>query len=110
MNVNHDLDYDLLIYIANWPASRINAWTTLLKARAIENLCYVVGVNRTGTDGGGVVYNGHSKAIDYKGKQTSGCENEEEIKVISLNLEELTNYRRKFPAHNDSDPFKIINL
>jgi omega-amidase len=109
VGANHDLDYDLLLYLANWPASRINVWTTLLKARAIENLCYVVGINRTGTDGSGVVYNGHSNVNDYKGKQTSDWENEEEIKVISLNHEELTNFRSKFPAHNDSDPFKIID-
>ena len=65
------LDYDLLLVCANWPGSRHEAWSTLLKARAIENLCYVVGVNRAGVDGVGIPYTGNSAAIDFKGMDMS---------------------------------------
>ena len=66
-------NYDLLIYVANWPITRINAWDALLKARAIENMCYTIGVNRTGIDANKISYNGHSQIVDYLGNYISNC-------------------------------------
>lgn len=101
------LDYDLLIYVANWPASRINAWDTLLQARAIENSSYVVGVNRVGKDGNDVRYNGHSTLINPKGRRLFYNEDKEVTITISLEAEKLLEYRKKFPSHADQDNFTI---
>ncbi len=102
-----DLAYDLIFYVASWPAARIAAWDTLLPARAIENLAYSIGVNRVGTDGNFIVYNGHSTAYDFKGQQLVGVGEYEGIAIVELNGEELTAYRNKFPAWMDSDSFQI---
>ncbi|MFT5617356.1 MAG: omega-amidase [Arenicella sp.] len=104
---NKSLEYDCLIYVANWPASRISAWETLLQARAIENLSYCVGVNRVGEDGNGIAYNGESNIIDFKGNELLEKDGNEEIKSIELNLGELHAYRKKFPAHQDADAFEL---
>ena len=100
--------YDALIYVANWPQSRIGAWDSLLTARAIENLSYVVGVNRTGPDGVGISYNGHSAVIGPKGDLIYSADESEGIKTISLKAQLLQEYRTKFPAYLDADSFTIL--
>ncbi len=99
--------YDLAIYVANWPKVRIAAWDTLLKARAIENLCYTVGVNRIGLDGNGVEYNGLSTIVNPKGEPIFSVEGSEEIKTIEINGHSLQAYRDKFPAFLDADDFTV---
>ncbi|MEM9856497.1 MAG: amidohydrolase [Bacteroidota bacterium] len=101
------LEYDLLIYIANWPAPRVNAWDTLLKARAIENLSYCVGLNRVGKDGNHIDYLGHSAVIGPKGEVLCDLGENESIQTIKLSQNKLQEYRAKFPAHKDSDTFTI---
>lgn len=101
-------NYDLLIYIANWPQSRISAWNTLLKARAIENISYVVGVNRVGKDGNGILYNGCSAVIEPKGMPIWQQEAIEAIKTVKLEAEPLAAFRQKFPALVDADHFQTL--
>lgn len=101
--------YDVLIYIANWPAARVNAWDILLKARAAENMCYVVGLNRVGMDGNGILYNGHSNVIDPKGKAYEEVVEDEFVRSYTLSGRELVSYREKFPSHLDFDTFEIKN-
>jgi omega-amidase len=102
-------DYDLLIYIANWPASRMSVWETLLKARAIENQCFVIGLNRIGIDGMGLNYSGDSLVIDYKGNIIKQLpENKNETETITLSLSELREFREKFPVYLDGDKFEIL--
>jgi len=104
-------NYDLLIYVANWPKSRSEVWLTLLKARAIENQCYVVGVNRVGTDGMGIEYSGDSMVIDPKGNVVSALsENANGIGISSISLSELQLFRQKFPVHFDADDFNILGI
>ena len=95
-------DYDVLLYAANWPAVRSAAWDTLLKARAIENLAYCAGVNRTGTDGNDVEYSGHSAVYDFTGKTIAFSE-KEEILSVSVQKAPLDDFRKKFPAWLDAD-------
>ncbi|MEX2511701.1 MAG: amidohydrolase [Cyclobacteriaceae bacterium] len=102
-----ELEYDLSFYVASWPASRVMAWDALLKARAIENLCYSIGVNRIGTDGNGVAYCGHSAAYDFKGNQLAFAGVQEMVLTVSLNKNELLDYRRKFPAWMDADNYEV---
>lgn len=99
-------NYDLLIFVANWPAKRIAAWDTLLKARAIENMCYCIGVNRTGIDGGGYNYNGHSAIYDCLGKNLTG-ENRELPFVVQVNLDKqyLEQTREQLKFLQDRDDF-----
>lgn len=98
------LDYDLLIFCANWPASRALAWQTLLKARAIENLSYVVGVNRVGTDGVGIPYSGCSMAIDFKGVPLVECQPAcQQLKTVSLSAAQLAEFRAHWPFYLDFD-------
>jgi omega-amidase len=99
--------YDVIYYVANWPAARVSAWDALLPARAIENLSYSIGVNRVGTDGNGIAYNGHSSAFDFKGEKLIDLEEQEGIQLLSLSLKALVEYRVKFPAWRDSDSFEI---
>jgi omega-amidase len=99
--------YDLVFYIASWPASRIAAWDILLQARAIENLSYTIGVNRTGQDGNGVGYNGHSGVYDFKGQRLAFSPEIEEIITIELDHQGLLNYREKFPVWKDADDFSL---
>jgi len=101
------LSYDVLIYVANWPQVRASAWKTLLDARAIENLSFVVGVNRVGTDGNGVEYNGNSAVIGPKGDPIFQVEGEEAIKTVELNAHSLQAFRDRFPAYLDADDFSI---
>jgi len=102
-----DLDYDLLVYVANWPAARSYAWRTLLRARAIENLCFVAGLNRVGTDGNGLKYDGESVVLDFQGRPLSECAGEEVVVTTSLPARELLNHRAHFPAMLDADAFEM---
>jgi omega-amidase len=101
------LSYDLLIYVANWPMVRSSVWETLLRARAIENLSYSVGVNRVGIDGNGIEYNGQSSIIGPKGDQVFSVEGVESIKTIELSANALQAYRDRFPTFLDADDFSI---
>ncbi len=102
------LEYDLLIYVANWPEKRVHAWTTLLRARAIENQCYVIGVNRTGEDGNKIHYTGESMAIDPMGEILHHKKDEEDVFTVTLDKSHLEKIREKFPFWKDADQFKII--
>ena len=101
------LTYDLLIYIANWPAARSQVWDILLQARAIENQSYCIGVNRVGNDGMGLNYSGNSAVIDFKGNQLFYQKDLEVIHNQILNYQELIDFRTKFPAYLDADEFYI---
>jgi predicted amidohydrolase len=101
-------DYDLLLYVANWPQRRAHAWSTLLKARAIENLSYVVGVNRIGKDGNGATYAGDSVALDFLGQPLSSEGGGDRVETAVLDLESLHAYRKSFPAHLDADRFELV--
>lgn len=100
-------EYDLLIYVANWPERRNHAWKTLLQARAIENQCYVAGVNRVGDDGKGIRYSGDSMIVDPLGEILYQKENEEAIFTYTLEKEKLHDIREKFPFWKDADVFTI---
>ena len=100
-------DYDAAIYVANWPASRIDVWQTLLKARALENQCFVIGVNRVGNDPA-CHYCGGSVVIDAYGKTIAACpDNEESVAVATLDMERLRTFRQKFPVLDDGDDFTV---
>lgn len=94
--INEQPKFDLIIYVANWPSVRAEVWKTLLKARAIENVAYVIGVNRIGEDGNGHAYSGDSAIVNCRGELTQ-----------ELSLEELNAFREKFPALNDADSFQL---
>ena len=103
-----EYDYDILIYIANWPSSRSSAWIDLLKARAIENLSYVVGINRFGSDGNGIQYNGSSRFYNFLGERMDHFKNDMLcIQQINLDKKELYDFRAKFPVLNDADNFTL---
>jgi predicted amidohydrolase len=104
---NVNLRYDLAIYVANWPAARAHAWSTLLKARAIENLAYVVGVNRTGEDGNALAYQGDSAVIHFKGLSLVDMGPMAGIQTQSLSYSDLVQFRTQFPAYLDADDFEI---
>ncbi len=101
------MNYDVLIYVANWPQPRVTQWDTLLRARAIENLSYAVGVNRVGDDGNGVPYNGHSAIVGPKGEEIFSAGEVEMIKTVKLSYDDLMAHRTKFPAYLDADNFSI---
>lgn len=100
-------DFDLLIYIANWPISRISHWQKLLPARAIENLSYVVGVNRIGKDSNHVKFNGSSCVLDYKGDCVIDLEEKNICSTVTLNMSKLLDYRKKLSFLKDRDQFSI---
>lgn len=95
--------YDVLVYVANWPAARRQHWMTLLQARAIENLSYVIAVNRVGKDGNDIEYAGDSCVIDPRGNYLLKMDAEEKIGTVELDLVSLREYRESFPAHLDAD-------
>jgi omega-amidase len=101
-------NYDLLIYVANWPAARIKAWDTLLKARAIENMSYVIGINRTGKDGNNYTYSGNSILIDCLGEALSSLK-KNEVGIVTANFvkSEQDRIRKKLGFLADKDSFKI---
>jgi len=101
-------EYDVLIYVANWPERRILAWKTLLQARAIENQCFVVGTNRVGDDGNNIHYSGESMIIDPLGEVLYTKKDEEDIFTIALDKTHLQSVREKFPFLRDADDFKMI--
>lgn len=104
-------DYDLLINSANWPEQRRDVWLTLLKARAIENLCYVAGANCVGTDGNKIKYFGDSMVISPKGEILASAHNDKECAISAdISMTELTEFRKKFPVHKDADKFTIFDL
>jgi omega-amidase len=98
-------DYDLALYVANWPAARVYPWKTLLRARAIENLCYVAGVNRVGTDGNGLHYAGDSAVIDFLGHPLTEATDEEVVSTMLLQAAPLLEHRARFPALLDADRY-----
>ncbi|TDH25118.1 amidohydrolase [Segetibacter sp. 3557_3] len=101
-------EYDLLVYVANWPERRSHAWKTLLKARAIENQCFVIGVNRVGDDGNGIYHSGDSMIINPIGEvQFEQAHNEFEH-TVTLQKDELNEVRLKMPFWKDADPFMIL--
>lgn len=105
----NNVNYDLLIYLANWPVKRIEAWDTLLKARSIENQCYTIGVNRIGLDGNGVPFNGHAKVFNAFGEELlSSTENIEEVLQIEISLGDLKLKRRQMNFLQDIDDFTLL--
>ena len=100
-------EFDVLLYVANWPERRSHAWKTLLCARAIENQCYVVGVNRVGMDGNNVSHSGNSLVIDPLGEVLYHMADEEDIFTITLQKEWLNDIRRKYPFWKDADEFNF---
>ncbi len=107
---NVGMVYDAAIYVANWPAPRANAWRTLLQARAIENLAYVIGVNRVGTDANDLAYAGDSLLVDFKGGLVLDLKAEDQILTAEMSASELADFRAKFPAHLDADSFSLSSL
>lgn len=106
-NVNNE--YDLLIYVANWPEPRHKAWKSLLQARAIENMAYVCGVNRVGIDGNGFRFRGDSMVYSPKGKKLTDAGKREEVtRTCSLSYRELEELRVKFPVWRDADLFQLL--
>ncbi|WP_418636287.1 amidohydrolase [Winogradskyella sp.] len=101
-------DYDLIIYVANWPKIRIGAWDALLKARAIENMAYCIGVNRVGLDGNNFEYSGHSAAYDVLGNRLDTIlENQDVVEMVSLDKAAIKKYREKLNFLNDRDNFTL---
>ena len=105
-NVNNE--YDLAIYVANFPQRRIIDWDILLQARAIENQAYVCGVNRVGIDGQGIDYDGHSALLDFKATPLLHfLENKSSVQTAEITMEPLQRYRHKFSVWQDADPFEL---
>jgi omega-amidase len=100
-------DYDLLVYVANWPVRRRTAWQTLLRARAIENQVYALGVNRIGRDGAVIDYAGDSAVIDPLGEALVDLGSAESVKTVTLDYGMLEKLRQHFPVHLDADAFSI---
>lgn len=102
-------NYDVLLYVANWPKPRINSWDILLKARAVENMCFTIGVNRIGTDNNNLEYVGHSQAVDYLGNYLLEPQETEGIFIVTLDKEKLMETRSKLAFLDDKDDFKITS-
>lgn len=101
------MEYDLLLFVANWPAPRRQAWRTLLRARAIENLSYCAGVNRIGADGNAIPYAGDSAVIDPLGTALVDLGDQEQVVTARLDPEPLLSHRERFPAWMDADRFEL---
>lgn len=101
-------DYDVLIYVANWPKPRVNAWDILLKARAVENMSYVIAVNRIGLDENNHEYVGHSQAVDFLGNYIQEPQEIEGVFIVELDKNELVETREKLNFLNDKDEFQIF--
>lgn len=100
-------DYDLVLFVANWPSARRYAWSTLLRARAIENLSYCVGLNRVGTDGNGLHYAGDSVVLDFLGAPLTELGAQEQVVTVQLDPTALALHRERFPAWMDADAFDL---
>ena len=100
-------NFDLLLYVANWPVSRIDHWDKLLVARAIENQCFVAAVNRVGNDINGIEFNGHSSLIDYNGQLIYKEIEKEQVKTLTIDKTDLINGRSRLPFLKDMDSFSI---
>jgi len=107
MGADGRLDYDLLLFVANWPKPRRHAWRTLLRARAIENLSYCVGVNRVGTDGNNLTYAGDSAVLDFMGEPLIELGEQANVVVATLSGEKQQAWREKFPTWMDADTFEL---
>jgi predicted amidohydrolase len=101
-------NYDVLIYVANWPKPRVNAWDILLKARAVENMSYVIGVNRVGFDANNHEYVGHSQAVDFLGNYMQEPQQIEGVFIVELDKNEMLETRKKLNFLNDTDEFKLV--
>lgn len=101
-------NYDLLIYVASWPQPRINAWDILLKARAVENLSYAIGVNRVGTDNNNLEYNGHSQVVDELGNHLLSPQENDGIFILELDKNKMHETRNRLNFLNDKDKFQLI--
>ncbi len=106
-STENNTEYDVLIYVANWPEKRSHAWKTLLCARAIENQCYVIGVNRVGNDGNNIYHSGNSLVIDPLGQVLYHMADEEDINTITLSKEKMEEVRTRFPFWKDADDFGL---
>ena len=105
---NVDNGYDLAVYVASWPASRRQVWDVLLRARALENQCYVCGVNRTGIDGNDLLYDGGSVVYSPKGERLASLpDGHEGTATVDLDQASLQHFRKKFPVAADADPFVL---
>ncbi|HEV7229889.1 MAG TPA: amidohydrolase [Bacteroidia bacterium] len=101
-------EYDVLLYVANWPERRNHPWKILLQARAIENQAYVAGVNRVGEDASGIIHSGDSAIIDFKGElMTAANAHKDCVETVSLSYESLSAFRSSFPAGMDADAFML---
>ncbi len=101
-------EYDVIVYVANWPTPRVQAWDTLLRARAIENIAYSIGVNRVGLDGYEKEYSGHSAVYDYVGNTMLFMDNEEGMQSVELSMDQLAKFRERFPFQEDQDRFQLL--
>lgn len=101
-------EYEVLLFVANWPERRAVHWKLLLQARAVENLSYCLGVNRVGEDGNGIYHSGDSSIFSARGEQLWQQSHEEEIKTITLSKQDLLDYRKAFPAQLDADEFELL--
>ncbi len=105
----HEAEYDLLLYVANWPEARGFPWKSLLIARAIENQCFVVGVNRIGPDGNNINHSGDSMILNPRGEQLSNMQaHENRAETLELDYEYLASFRKQFPVGMDADKFELI--
>lgn len=100
-------NYDLLLYVANWPKPRINAWDILIKARSVENMCYTIGVNRNGVDNANLEYVGHSQAVNFLGNYILEPQETEGVFIVEFDKEKMNNARNKLGFLNDRDSFEI---
>ncbi len=100
-------DTDLMLFVASWPAARAYPWQTLLRARAMENLCYVAGVNRIGTDANDIDYQGNSAVVDMAGYDICQLDDSDTVETVTLSADKLVRFREKFPAHLDADSFRV---
>lgn len=100
-------DYEVLIYVANWPKARIQAWDILLKARSVENMCYAIGVNRIGFDNNNFEHNGHSQAVDFMGNYVLEPQETDGVFIVELNKEKLIEARKKLGFLGDRDSFEL---
>jgi predicted amidohydrolase len=100
-------DYDLVLFVANWPSARRHAWSTLLRARAIENLSYCVGLNRVGVDGNDLHYAGDSAVLDFLGQPLAELGAQEQVVTVRLDATALATHRDRFPAWMDADAYEL---